>query len=94
MAHLPNVPAISEILAGYTVATWFAVVAPPRTPPEIATKLSSAIAEVLHSPGVTRRFDEFHLKPVGGSPTETEAFLKQESDRWRNVIRGAGIKLE
>ena len=94
LAQLPNVPAISEMFPGYIVATWFAVVAPPKTPLEIATKLSSAIAEVLHSPDVTKKFDDFHLKPVGGSPAETDAFLKQESDRWRNVIQRAGIKLE
>ena len=94
LAQLPNVPAISEILPGYTVATWFAVVAPPKTPPDIAAKLSSGIAEVLRSPDMAKKLDDLHLKPVAGSPAETAAFLKQESDRWRNVIQRAGIKLE
>mgnify|MGYP003343935003 CR=1 FL=1 len=46
-AALPNVPAIAEAYPGFIVTTWFSFVAPPKTPPEIARKLSSAIAEEI-----------------------------------------------
>ncbi len=40
MPELPDVPAISEVLPGYSHQEWFAIVAPPNTPAAIATKLS------------------------------------------------------
>ena len=43
--ELPNVPAIAETLPGIVHTDWFAVVAPPKTPPEIATRLSQDIAQ-------------------------------------------------
>jgi tripartite-type tricarboxylate transporter receptor subunit TctC len=94
LAELPNVPAISETFPGYLVATWFAVVAPPKTPAEIAERLSAGIAEVLRTPDMAKKLNDLHLEPVGGSPAETGVFLKQESDRWHHVIRRAGIRLE
>lgn len=90
--ELPDVPTVSETLPGVTHSDWFAVVAPPKTPSEIATKLSEAIAEVLKSPDVAKRLDEFYLTPIGSSPAETAALIKQESERWRQVIAAAGIK--
>ena len=47
---LPDVPALAELLPGYQASTWFGMVAPPGTPPEIARKLSSAVAEAIHQP--------------------------------------------
>ena len=92
--ELPDVPTVSETLPGVTHSDWFAVVAPPKTPSEIATKLSEAIAEVLKSPDVAKRLDEFYLTPIGSSPAETAALIKQESERWRQVIAAAGIKTD
>ena len=92
--QLPDVPTIAETLPGVTHSDWFAVVAPARTPPEIADKLSLAIAEVLRLPDIAKRMSEFYLIPVGGSPAEAAALIKQESERWQQVIAAAGLKAE
>ena len=92
LPELPDAPAISERLPGFKATTWFAVVAPPKTPPGIAAEASKAIAEALTLPDVTQRFRDFHATPVGGSPTQTATFFKSESERWREVIVAAGIK--
>jgi tripartite-type tricarboxylate transporter receptor subunit TctC len=81
-----DTPAISETLPGFAHADWFAVVAPPKTPPEIALTLSLAIAEVLRLPEVAERFRDLSVIPVGSSPAETAAILKQDAERWRAVI--------
>lgn len=91
---LPALPTVAEVFPGFASVTWFAIVAPPRTPPEIANQLSLAINKVLRLPDVVSKLDELYATPVGGSPAETATFLKRESERWQNVIVSAGIKPE
>jgi tripartite-type tricarboxylate transporter receptor subunit TctC len=91
---LPDLPAIAEMFPGFTSVTWFALVAPPKTPAGIASQLSLAINEVLKLPDVVQKFNALHATPVGGSPAETAAFFAQERHRWRSVIVSAGIKPE
>jgi tripartite-type tricarboxylate transporter receptor subunit TctC len=74
--------------------SWFAVVAPPRTPPAIAGKLSQAFAEILREPEVEKRWRDMTLTPVGGTPEEIAVFFKVETERWRKVIVSGGIKLD
>jgi tripartite-type tricarboxylate transporter receptor subunit TctC len=90
--ELPNVPAIAETYRGFFVAGWYAIVAPPKTSPEIAAKLSVAIGETLKLPDVAKKLQDYSAKPVGSSPAETAAFFQQESERWRQVIVANGIK--
>jgi tripartite-type tricarboxylate transporter receptor subunit TctC len=92
--ELPAVPAIAETYSGFYSAGWYAVVAPPKTPPAIAAKLSSAIAETLKLPDVAKKLSDYSAKPVGNSPEEAAAFFKQESERWRRVIVSAGIRAD
>jgi tripartite-type tricarboxylate transporter receptor subunit TctC len=90
--ELPELPAIAETYPEVVSTSWFAVVAPPKTPPEIATKLSQAFAEILREPEVERKWREMSLTPVGGTPEEVGAFLAEERARWRKVIVMGGIK--
>jgi tripartite-type tricarboxylate transporter receptor subunit TctC len=94
LPDLPELPTMTETYPGFYSATWFAIVAPPRTPPEIAAKLSQAIAEILKLPDVSARFRELSCVPAGSSPAETATFLKEEAERWHKVIATAGIKPE
>jgi tripartite-type tricarboxylate transporter receptor subunit TctC len=92
LAAFPDVPAISEVFPGFAATTWFAVVAPPKSAPEVAAKLSTAIAETLRLPDVAKRMQDLSLTPVGSTPAETAAFIQGERERWRKVIVSAGIK--
>jgi len=94
VASLPDVPAMSEILPGFVSVAWFGIVAPPKTPPAIAEKLSSAVAEALHQRDVLDRLAALSAEPVGGTPAETAAFMKQEEARWKRVIEAAQVKAD
>jgi tripartite-type tricarboxylate transporter receptor subunit TctC len=91
--ELPDVPTIAETYPDFMATSWFAVVAPPKTPSEIADKLSQAIAETLRLPAVAKRLHDLSLTPVGSSRIETAAFIKQDAERWRKVILSAGIRI-
>jgi tripartite-type tricarboxylate transporter receptor subunit TctC len=89
---LRDVPALAETMPGFLSTTWFAVAAPPRTPPQIAQKLSSAIAVALREPDAAAKLQKLKATPVLNSPAEAAAFFRAESERWRKVIVAAGIK--
>ncbi|MEA2979648.1 MAG: hypothetical protein QOF09_1471 [Alphaproteobacteria bacterium] len=91
-AELPDIPAIAETYPEVQSTSWFAIVAPPKTPPAIAAKLSQAFAEILREPEVEKRWREMTLTPVGGTPEEIAAFFKVETERWRKVIVSGNIK--
>lgn len=90
--QLPNVPAFSEIFPGFVSTTWFAIVAPPKTPSSVTAELSSAIAEALQLPDVRSRFQNLSSTPVGSSPAETAALFKRDAKHWHQVIVSAGIR--
>ena len=89
---LPDVPTFDELLPGMVSATWFALLAPPKTPSEIVAKLNAAIVEALRQPEVQRRLAEMYAEVIGNSPAEAAAFIRDEKRRWGEVIRAANIK--
>jgi tripartite-type tricarboxylate transporter receptor subunit TctC len=94
IADLPDVPAIAEVIPDFVFTEWFAFMAPPKTNPEIAAKVSRAVADVLRLPDVVERFHAVSVTPVGSSPAETAALLKQESGRWRTTVAQLGVKMD
>jgi len=94
ISALPDVPTMAETLPGFESVAWFGVVAPPKTPPAIAEKLSAAIAEALKTPEMKKHLVELSAEPVGNTPTEMAAYMRQDAERWRNVIRTANVKAE
>ncbi len=92
MAELPDVPAIAERFPQFVAMSWFAVVAPPKTPPEIAALLADAMAEALRMPDVSKRVAELSATVMATTPAETAAYLRKETEQWGRVIVSAGIK--
>jgi tripartite-type tricarboxylate transporter receptor subunit TctC len=94
MAALPDVPAIAETLPGFSSAAWFGVVAPPKTPRDIAGKISADIAEAIRSPAVRKRFDDLSAEAIGSDPESMAHFVREEIARWHAVIKAADVRLE
>ena len=93
-ASLPDVPAISELVPGYVAMTWFGVVAPPRTPAAIVNKLAPAVGESMQQPDVAKKLQSMSVEAITGTPAEMAQFLREERERWGNVIRTTGAKAE
>jgi tripartite-type tricarboxylate transporter receptor subunit TctC len=94
LPQFPDVPTVAETLPGVTHTDWLAVVAPQKTPPAIAMKLSQSIAEILKMPDVAQRLEILQLTAVGSTPAEAAKMIAQESERWRQVIAAAGLKAQ
>ena len=91
---LPEIPTLAETLPGFEAVAWFGIVGPPKTSSAIAEKVAAGVAEALRNADVLRRLSDLSADPLGLSPAETAAFMKQESERWGGVIRTAGVKVE
>lgn len=94
VAALPDVPAMAEFYPGFLSIAWFCVAAPPKTPMPIAEKLSAAIVEALKSPDVAKRLANLSAEPIASTPAGMAAIMKEDTERWRNAIRAAGVKAE
>jgi tripartite-type tricarboxylate transporter receptor subunit TctC len=90
-AQAPEVPSIAEVLPGYSAASWTALVAPPNTPVPVAQKLSAAVSEIVRMPDVQKRLVEAGDEPADMTPAQMAAFLREERQRWAEVIKTAGI---
>lgn len=90
----PDVPTVAETLPGLELIGWYGVVAPKRTPAVIVERLSSAIARVVRLPEVKDRLAADGSETVGGAPAEFERHIRNEVERFRKVIREAGIRRE
>ncbi len=93
VASVPDVPAIAETLPGFASVTWFAMVAPAKTPAPIIDKINAGVNEALHDPGVRARLADLSAEPVGGTPQATASYFRQEVERWKNVITAAHVTL-
>jgi tripartite-type tricarboxylate transporter receptor subunit TctC len=93
IAALPDLPTVAELGApGFESVTWFAIMAPPKTPPQLLDRLNRAVNEILSEPSVRSKFAELGVQPVGGTRAETNSFITRERQRWGELIRAAGIQ--
>jgi tripartite-type tricarboxylate transporter receptor subunit TctC len=92
---LPDIPTMIEAgVPGFVSDTWNALSAPPKTPAPIVNKLNQAVNEIIAAPDTKKQFEALNLLPAGGSPAEMGKFVKDETRRWTEVIRRAGIMPE
>jgi tripartite-type tricarboxylate transporter receptor subunit TctC len=93
LAALEDLPTIAEAgVPGFESGTWYAIVAPPKTPPELLDRLNKTVNEILAEPSLKAKFAELGVQPVGGTRAETDALIARERQRWGELIRAAGIQ--
>jgi tripartite-type tricarboxylate transporter receptor subunit TctC len=92
---LPEVPSFAEL--GYPrmdISLWYGIVVPAATPPPIVQRLNVELVKILDMPDIRRSFADQGADIKGGTPGSFDAFMREESTRWGEVVRQAGIKLE
>ena len=93
LAALEDLPTVVEAgVPGFESGTWYAIVAPPKTPPELLDRLNKAVNEILAEPSLKAKFAELGVQPVGGTRAETEGLITRERQRWGELIRAADIQ--
>ena len=67
---------------------------PTGTAPDIVAKLNAAVLKVLARPEVKERFATLGVSPLGSTPDEFGAFIREDFAKWTKVIADANIKAE
>ena len=93
MPAVPDIPTVAESgYKGFETTTWFGILVPAKTPAPIIGKLSAAVTKVFDAPDVKERMTANGGATVKPGPTEFAALIKRDLDKWRKVVREAGIK--
>jgi tripartite-type tricarboxylate transporter receptor subunit TctC len=90
---LPDIPSLEEVgIKGMESSTWNAISAPPKTPKVIVGKINADVTAAQRSTAVIEHFKKLNVDVVPRTPAEAKAFVKDELDRWSQVVRDAGVK--
>lgn len=89
---LPDVPAIAELIPGYSASTWFGVFAPAGTPAAIIGRVNAEIGKALAAPDLLATLRAEGAEPVGGSPEQFGQFFREEVARWAPVVKASGAR--
>jgi len=91
----PEVPTFEEAgVPGYEAIGWFGTVAPANTPAAIINRLNAEITSALAVPEIRERALAAGAEPLTNTPQEFAAIIREETRKWAQVIRTAGIKLQ
>jgi tripartite-type tricarboxylate transporter receptor subunit TctC len=91
-AELPDVPAAAEVIPGFENAGWFGLMAPAGTPKDVVEKIYRDSAKILESAEFRAQLAKQGMVPVGNSPADFQAAIREESKRWAKVIKERGLK--
>ena len=89
---LPDIPAVSEFVAGYEVNQWYGIGAPRNTPSEIVEKLNNEINAALADTQVKARLAELGGVPMPMTPPGFGRLIEEETEKWGKVVRFSGAK--
>jgi len=92
---LPDVPTLAEAgVPGYEVTSWSGVFAPAGTPRDIVEKLNATINQALNSKEVRDRFEQAGIEIDLMGVDEFKAFVDSEIDRWGEIVKKSGAKVQ
>jgi len=94
VASIPDVPTIGETVPGYEVSVWFGISGPKGIPGEIVAKLNAAVNTALATPVLKERFHDLGGEVMPMSPAEYGKMVADETAKWAEVVKSAGLKVE
>lgn len=91
---LPDVPAVAETVPGFEVTPWYGVFLPAGASKELVAKVYDDIRTVMAREQVQRALSSRGLQPTTNTPEEFAAFVRTEGEKWSNIVKNAGVKIE
>ena len=91
---LPDAPPVADTLKGFSIDTWWGLVAPAGTPRDVIAKLNQAFVAALNSPEAQTRFAGLMAEPVPTTPEQFGALMKGELAKYQAVVKATGAKVD
>jgi tripartite-type tricarboxylate transporter receptor subunit TctC len=93
--ELPDVPTVAESgYPGFDAPSWWGVVAPAKTPPEIIRRMNEEINKALKSPDVAAHLAGQGITVIGGAPDAARTFIDKQITTWAQVVKENSIKAD
>lgn len=91
----PELPTMAEAgVANFEASSWFGLVAPAKMPPDVTKLLVDGVTKVLKDPDMVKRLADVGAEPGTLSSDAFAAFLRAELEKWGQVVKTAGAKVE
>jgi len=87
----PDLPTVSEIVPGYSLEAWYALVAPAGTPADVVATLNKAVNAALDDEEIAGKLKATGFQLAGGTPEELHELMVSEKAKWKKVIEDAHI---
>ena len=95
---LPDVPTLEQAggaaLKGFDASSWFGLLAPAGTPPEIVARIQQEVSKALNSPAIKEKLLAQGAIPSGNTPAEFAKFIDSEHKKWAQVVKNSGAKVD
>ena len=89
---LPDIPVMADFVRGYEASTWYGIVAPKGTSPEVINLLNKGVDSALSDAKFSARLTDLGGAPISGSPAEFAKLIVDETEKWGRVVKFAGAK--
>jgi tripartite-type tricarboxylate transporter receptor subunit TctC len=97
-AALPDVPTVEEAggpaLKGYEASSWFGLLAPAGTPPDIVNRIQHEVAKSLGTPAMKEKLLAQGAIPSGDTPQAFARLIDSEHRKWAAVVKASGAKVD
>jgi tripartite-type tricarboxylate transporter receptor subunit TctC len=95
-AVLPDVPTVEEAghLKGFEASSWFGLLAPAGTPPDIVNRIQQETAKALNTPAIKEKLLSQGAIPSGNTPAEFARLIDSEIAKWAQVVKVSGAKVD
>jgi tripartite-type tricarboxylate transporter receptor subunit TctC len=94
-AALPDTPTFAEAgVKDFMIDNFTGLVAPAGVPADAIAKLHAAAVKALATPAVKERFAQLGIQPVGNTPEQFAAEIREDLARWQKVVRAADVKVQ
>ena len=91
----PDLPTVAEQgLPGFDATNWYAFFVPSGTPPDAIARLNKDLSAVLTLPDIRAKLIAVGMNPEPSTPEALKTFVDEDTRRWGEVVKAAGIKLE
>ena len=93
---LPDTPTLEEAgkLKGFDASSWFGLLAPAGTPPEIVSRIQQEVAKSLGTAAIKEKMLAQGAIPSGNTPAQFSDFINAEHKKWAQVVKVSGAKVD
>jgi tripartite-type tricarboxylate transporter receptor subunit TctC len=95
-AALPDTPTVEEAgnLKGFEASSWFGLLAPAGTPPDVVNRIQQEVAKSLATPALKERLAALGAIPSGNTPAQFASLIEAEHKKWAEVVKASGAKVD